>query len=338
MSETAKNGFSFLLTFVTATIVCSIVAVKTFGVTLADCDWLHADAEQLLTLTNVVVVIGLKSTFDAFSTGIAPKPPPVPIVPLVVGFAVAAIGFTYAAAGGVLDAHTPYLGGYGDLPEGLWTFGFAEPVNALTIPTWVVHFSSLLEWLVAMGLIWRIGIVTGNGKWKGMTWAMIPSHTSGICACTYHFFYNAESVQYVVLLQAFFTLVGNTTLAFAAWRLAASNGWTVGGAFENAKKSFQSTNDESPAVADVQPVVYEAPSAEAVEAAGTLPATTVPGIIFLSVLVSYVVKYGETLLPFTLDGNVAPYLAGVLILGGTSLNVWKWTERSREGAKFVGFL
>ena len=56
MSETAKNGFTFLLTFVTATIVCSIVAVKTFGVTLADCDWLHADAEQLLTLTNVVVV------------------------------------------------------------------------------------------------------------------------------------------------------------------------------------------------------------------------------------------------------------------------------------------
>ena len=45
-------------------------------------------------------------------------------------------------------------------------------------------------------------------------------------------------------------------------RLAASNGWTVGGAFENAKKSFKGTNDESPAVADVQPVVYEAPSAE----------------------------------------------------------------------------
>ena len=41
-----------------------------------------------------------------------------------------------------------------------------------------------------------------------------------------HFFYNAESLQFVVLLQAALTLLGNTTLAFAAWRLAVSNGWT----------------------------------------------------------------------------------------------------------------
>ena len=65
----------------------------------------------------------------------------------------------------------------------------------------------LLEWLVAMGLVWRIGIASGNRRWQGMTWAMIPSHTSGICACVYHFFYNAPSVGYIVLLQAAFTFL-----------------------------------------------------------------------------------------------------------------------------------
>eukprot|EP00966_Prymnesium_polylepis_P250753 5798190-Prymnesium_polylepis.1 len=109
-----------------------------------------------------------------------------------------------------------------------------------------------------MGLVWRIGSVSGNPKWKGLTWAMIPSHSSGVCACVYHFFYNAESLQFVVLLQAALTLLGNCTvrgmpepvssaqpcracdpalmlltpvphvrpqLAFASYRLAVSNGW-----------------------------------------------------------------------------------------------------------------
>ena len=62
--------------------------------------------------------------------------------------------------------------------------------------------SSLLEWLVAMGLVWRIGLVTGNPRWQGLTWAMIPSHSSGVAACVYHLFYNSPDLQFVVLLQA----------------------------------------------------------------------------------------------------------------------------------------
>jgi hypothetical protein len=69
LSETAKNGFTSLLVFVLATVVTSIVAVKGFGTTLANVDWLHADAEQLLTLTNIVEVVGLKLTLDTFIKG-----------------------------------------------------------------------------------------------------------------------------------------------------------------------------------------------------------------------------------------------------------------------------
>ena len=51
-------------------------------------------------------------------------------------------------------------------------------------------------------------------------------HSSGICACTYHLFYNQASVSFLVALQAFLTTFGNTTVAYATYRLAASNGWT----------------------------------------------------------------------------------------------------------------
>ena len=49
-----------------------------------------------------------------------------------------------------------------------------EPLNALSLPTWLIHVSSLVEWLAAMGLVWRFASATGNEKWKGVTWGMLP--------------------------------------------------------------------------------------------------------------------------------------------------------------------
>ena len=175
-------------------------------------------------------------------------------------------------------------------PDGLWTFGFEEPANALSLPTWVIHVSSLLEWLVAMGLVWRLGIASGNRTWQGLTWCMIPSHTSGICACVYHFFYNAPSVGYVVFLQALLTFVGNTTLAVGAYRVAASNGWSL-----RAALPFGSEAAEA-----VPPPTYEPGEAD------PAPSNALLTVFLWTVLGSYVIKYGETLLPFTLDENIAP--------------------------------
>ena len=67
---------------------------------------------------------------------------------------------------------------------------------------------------------------TGTPQWKGVTWGMLPLHTSGIVACTYHLFYNAPAVTYCVTLQAAMTCLGNTTLAYACLRLALASGWT----------------------------------------------------------------------------------------------------------------
>ena len=62
-------------------------------------------------------------------------------------------------------------------------------------------------------------------------------------------------------------------------------------------------------------------------------------VLLWSVLGAYVVKYGETWLPFlALNDEVAPYAAGVMIGGLTSLNVAKWAARSRDGAPFEGLI
>jgi hypothetical protein len=79
-----------------------------------------------------------------------------------------------------IEGHSPFLLGLGDLPAPMtaslpWVT-HAEPVNALSIPTWMIHFSSVFEYLFAMNLVWQYAETTGNEKWKGLTWGMLPLH------------------------------------------------------------------------------------------------------------------------------------------------------------------
>ena len=115
-------GFQFLLLFVCATIPGGIIAKGTYGVTLADCDWLHGAAEALLTVTNVLVVFGWRQAMHGSSKSSAPsiwsgwKPK---------AFA-AGIAATYAAScvlGPTLGfgAHSEFLLGLGDLPGSIST-------------------------------------------------------------------------------------------------------------------------------------------------------------------------------------------------------------------------
>jgi len=92
----------------------------------------------------------------------------------------------------------------------------AEPSNALSLPTWAIHVSSgesvkniwagcnasapttpklttstctqpttVAEWAIAIALFWRYAEVTGNPKWKGMSWGMLPALGSAMSACTW---------------------------------------------------------------------------------------------------------------------------------------------------------
>ncbi|XP_050226668.1 uncharacterized protein LOC126676494 [Mercurialis annua] len=94
-----------------------------------------------------------------------------------------------------------------------------EPSNALSLPTWAIHVSSVVEWITAMALVWQYGEKSGFESWKGLSWGMVPLLGGAFCACTWHFFYNSESLEVLVALQAALTVVGNATMCIAAFRI-----------------------------------------------------------------------------------------------------------------------
>ncbi|CAN6175045.1 unnamed protein product [Urochloa humidicola] len=95
----------------------------------------------------------------------------------------------------------------------------SEPANALSLPTWAVHVSSVAEWVTAMWLVWDYGEKTGIKGWKGLSWGMVPLLGGAMCACTWHFFYNSESLEVLVALQGALMVIGNFTMCIAAYRI-----------------------------------------------------------------------------------------------------------------------
>jgi len=116
-----------------------------YGVSLADSDWLHGSAESLLTVTNLVTVVAFRQALSAKERmmsnegGAAEAVMPIsatsydPMVNLVT--ALTALAALTALVPAVLgpEVHTPYLGGFMDLPKDWVTFGHPEPENALTV-------------------------------------------------------------------------------------------------------------------------------------------------------------------------------------------------------------
>ncbi|MBM0743813.1 DUF2499 domain-containing protein [Phormidium sp. CLA17] len=90
-------------------------------------------------------------------------------------------------------------------------------MNALSIPTWIIHISSVVEWIAAIWLIWSYGEVINNPAWKALSFGMLPALVSAMCACTWHFFDNPSSLAWLVTLQAAMTVLGNVTVMLAAW-------------------------------------------------------------------------------------------------------------------------
>lgn len=90
-------------------------------------------------------------------------------------------------------------------------------MHALSIPTWIIHVSSVIEWIVAIWLIWTYGEIKRDRTWWGLSFAMLPALVSAMCACTWHFFDNPASLEWLVTLQASMTVLGNITLCAAAW-------------------------------------------------------------------------------------------------------------------------
>ncbi len=106
-------GFQFLLLFVLSTIPSGIVTKGTYGVSLADCDWLHGGAEALLTATSLLVVLGFRSAMHLpEEKQIANWKPKLAGLGVVGAFAAALI----LGPGLGFEANSAFLLGAGNLP------------------------------------------------------------------------------------------------------------------------------------------------------------------------------------------------------------------------------
>lgn len=339
-NETPKGvtvGFATCLLFVFLTIPAAIGAKVWYGVSLADSDWLHGSAESLLTITNLVTVIAFRQALgykEQLIDGVVPPPIPAsvvsydPMIKLVGGLTVVAAVTAFVPVIMGAEVHTPYLMGFLDLPFQLSATN-PEPENALTVACWIIHITSLVEFLVAMGFCWRWADISNNPRWRGLTWGLIPLHSSGITACTYHLFYN--SIPALVPLQAMLTCLGNTTAMFAAYRIAIFNGWNLPWG------EIQLANDDDPSMSN--PKEEESQSLVGFEDLGeALKADNdwmfIGKLFFGCAIASYIVKYGELWFDFPFQGELYVSLSFIAI--PSLLNMLKWWKRSQD-PKFDGW-
>lgn len=333
-------GFATCLLFVVLTVPAAIAAQLLYGVSLADCDWLHGAAESLLTVTNLITVVAFRQALNSKDRNL-PMPSSAtnwaPMTWLVVGLTLFATVTAVIPAVSDPTVHTPYLAGFMDLPITLDAFGAnPEPENALTIATWIIHISSLVEFLVAMGFAWRWADVENNPSWKGLTWGLLPLHSSGITACTYHLFYNRIPV--LVPLQALLTCVGNTTAAIAAYRIARSNGWkptNVDDRWTAWADSITSAPTIESSATDGSLVLErrETESLVGFEDLGQALAGDDDYSFLLKLfagcaVASYAIKYGEIFFGFPFTANLDAGLAFIIV--PSLLNAYKWYRRGQD--------
>jgi len=309
-------GFQYLLLFVASTIPAGIVSKAVYGTSLANVDWLHGSAELLLTVSNILIVWGLKEA----STSPEQTPLGIPRLASVGLFGLFAAACALGPNTIGWDVHDGFMAGIGDLSvattQSLPWVSHSEPINALTIPTWAIHFSSVTEYLIAMDLVWKYSEVTGNERWKGMTWGMLPLHASGVCACTYHLFYNPSSLQFIVSMQAGFTLLGNITCMIAAFRIAQASGWKLAEINPFSKSNSDPTESVADGIAATALVVREPEESNLI---------LISKVVGSTITLSYLVKYGSLGLDLPFEPNGAIALA--IVLGIPGITAFTYYQR-----------
>ncbi len=93
-------------------------------------------------------------------------------------------------------------------------------IGLLSVPNWIIHISSVLEWALAMWLFWLVGKKTGNIWFKRMALAMLPYMLSGWCAIIYHIGY--DEWAWLNDVQAYLTFTGSCCFTLWAFLLLRS--------------------------------------------------------------------------------------------------------------------
>ena len=88
-------------------------------------------------------------------------------------------------------------------------------LHELSFGTWLIHISSVIEWIYAIFIINKISNYKKLGIYYWLSLAMIPNLIGAMCAITWHIFDNQIALYGLVTLQGIFTFIGNSTLAIA---------------------------------------------------------------------------------------------------------------------------
>ena len=92
-------------------------------------------------------------------------------------------------------------------------------MHELSFANWVIHISSVLEWIAAIFVINKISYYKNYNYFFWFGLAMIPNLIGAMCAITWHIYDNSLQLYGLVTLQGFFTIIGNSTLAAASFYL-----------------------------------------------------------------------------------------------------------------------
>ena len=92
-------------------------------------------------------------------------------------------------------------------------------MHELSFGTWLIHISSVIEWILAIFVIAKISNYKKLNIYFWLSLAMIPNLIGAMCAITWHIFDNQITLYGLVTLQGIFTFIGNSTLAIATFSI-----------------------------------------------------------------------------------------------------------------------
>ena len=92
-------------------------------------------------------------------------------------------------------------------------------MHELSFGTWLIHISSVIEWIYAIFIINKISNYKKLAIYYWLSVAMIPNLIGAMCAITWHIFDNQTALYGLVTLQGIFTFIGNSTLAIAIFAI-----------------------------------------------------------------------------------------------------------------------
>jgi len=92
-------------------------------------------------------------------------------------------------------------------------------LHELSFGTWLIHISSVIEWIFTIFVINKISTNKEYNLFFWLSLAMVPNLIGAMCAITWHIYDNQDVLYGLVTLQGIFTFIGNTTLALASFTI-----------------------------------------------------------------------------------------------------------------------